>query len=150
MDDVVIRIAGAAHVDETKQLADANRQVFSFITRAAFEDASRERALLIALVNGHVVGFVRYHHRVRDTLTTLYDICVDESLRGRGIGSRMIRHLKDDCRMRGRTAIGLKCPAGSRANEFYAAHGFSLVTTLPGTRRPINLWRCDLTSEVEA
>lgn len=129
---------------------DANRAVFSFVTRAAFEDALREQSLLVALVKSQVAGFVRYHHRQRDTRTTLYDICVEESLRGRGIGSRMIRQLKEECQTRGRTMIGLKCPVGSRANAFYADLGFFLFATLPGKRRPINEWHCVLTREGRA
>jgi len=134
---VVVHTADAAHIEGAKRLADANREVFSFLTRAAFEEAWRERALLVALMEGRVVGFVRYHHRRRDTHTTLYDICVDEPLRGRGVGSRMFHCLKDECRTLGRTVIGLKCPAGARANAFYVRQRFSLVATLPGKGRPL-------------
>lgn len=147
---MVVCTANTGHIEGAKRLVDANREIFSFITQAAFRDAWFERSLLVALVDGRVAGFVRYHHRQRDARTTLYDICVDDPLRGQGIGSKMIDQLKEECRARERSMIGLKCPAGLRANAFYAEQGFSLVATLPGKRQPINVWRFVLASETEA
>src|SRR5947209_15672985 len=77
------------HIEGAKILADANRHIFGFITRGAFQDAFQAGTLIVATRGSEVVGFIRYHHRKRDLQTTLYDICVSESERGRGIGKQM-------------------------------------------------------------
>src|SRR5712691_12055398 len=85
------------HIEGAKILADANRHIFGFITRGAFQDAFQAGTLIVATRSNEVVGFIRYHHRKRDQQTTLYDICVAESERGQGIGRQMIALLIDCC-----------------------------------------------------
>lgn len=132
------------HIEGAKILADANRHIFGFITRGAFQDAFQAGTLIVATRNNGVVGFIRYHHRKRDLQTTLYDICVVESERGRGIGKQMIASLIDCCRNSNRAAILLKCPSHLAANAFYEKNGFSRVDTIMGKRQKLNIWRFDL------
>ncbi len=132
------------HIEGVKILADANRHIFGFITRGAFQDAFQAGTLIVATRGSLVVGFIRYHHRKRDLQTTLYDICVSESERGRGIGKQMIALLIDCCRDSNRATILLKCPAHLAANGFYERNGFCFVDTIMGKRQKLNVWRLDL------
>lgn len=142
--EVLICDAETAHVEGAKRLADMNRHIFSFIRRAAFLDACNEGALIVALMNDEVVGFVRYHHRKLDQQTTLYDICVAESLRGKGIGGKMMTFMLDHCRTLKRQTVLLKCPSHLDANHFYRLVGFTCIDTVPGKRQNINIWRLNI------
>ena len=142
--EILICDAEPAHIDGAKRLADMNRHIFSFIRRAAFLDACSEGALIIALMNDEVVGFVRYHHRKLDQQTTLYDICVAESLRGMGIGGKMMAFMLDHCRTLKRQTVVLKCPSHLAANHFYRLVGFTCIDTVPGKRQNINIWRLNI------
>ena len=137
--------AHQSHIEGTKILADANRHIFGFITRGAFQDACQAGTLIVATHGKEVVGFIRYHHRKRDQQTTLYDICVSESEQGRGIGKQMIAFLIDRCRSSNRATILLKCPSHLAANAFYERNGFYCVDTIVGKRQTLNIWLLDLT-----
>lgn len=141
-----IRICDAdvGHVDGAKRLADAHRDIFSFITRGAFCEAQREGMLIVALMDDDVVGFVRYRHRRRDLQTTLYDICVAEFMRRSGIGRVMMKTLFERSSALGRESVVLKCPTYLEANGFYGRLGFLRVDTLAGKRHAINVWKYEL------
>lgn len=148
-EDVNACFALPEHIKGIKILADANRHIFGFVTRAAFNDALQSRTLIVATRGDLVVGFLRYHHRKRDLQTTLYDICVSETERGQNVGQRMLRLLIHDCCNLNRTEIFLKCPSHLEANAFYEKNGFCHISTLEGKRRNLNVWRLDLTGRGE-
>src|SRR5258708_38952668 len=132
------------HIEGAKSLADANRHIFGFITRGAFYDAFQAGTLIVALQNEKVVGFLSYHHRKRDLQTTLYDICVAESERGKNLGKKMLQMLIEQSRQSHRALILLKCPAHLAANVFYEKNGFRHIDTIAGKRQKLNVWRFDL------
>lgn len=136
--------ADCGHLEGIKRLADANRHIFSFITRGAFLEAIQAGTLIVALKDNQVVGFLRYHHRKRDQQTTLYDICVIESERGKNLGQRMITTLIGRCRYVNRATILLRCPSPLRANSFYKKNGFRCIDTVAGKHHDLNIWRLDL------
>lgn len=141
---ILICDAEDAHVDGAKRLADRHRDIFSFIARGAFWEARREGTLIVALMDDDVVGFIRYRHRRRDLQTTLYDICVAESLRLSGVGRVMIKSLFERCLALGRESVVLKCPVYLEANDFYDRLGFLQVGTVAGKRHAINIWKYEL------
>ena len=156
-DDIISRIpqeassvcvARQVHMEEIKSLADSHRHIFGFITRGAFYDAFQAGTLIVALQNEKVVGFLRYHHRKRDLQTTLYDICVAESERGKNLGKKMLQLLIEHCRQSHRALILLKCPAHLAANVFYEKNGFHHIDTIAGKRQKLNVWRFDLINGV--
>ncbi len=144
-EDFTICFACHEHIEGIKTLADANRHIFGFVTRAAFHDAIQTRTLIVATRGDLVVGFLRYHHRKRDHQTTLYDICVSELERGKNVGQRMLHTLIDDCRNLNRIEILLKCPSYLEANAFYEKNGFCRIDVVDGKRQRLNVWRLDLT-----
>lgn len=141
---LLISQAEAEHIKGAKALADANRSIFAFITRQAFEDAHAQKGLLVARIEAQVVGFVRYYHRKTDQQTTLYDICVAEDWRSQGVGEQLLAALIADCIEQAREFILLKCPAQLAANQFYARKGFTLISTQPGKHHELNVWRLGL------
>lgn len=132
------------HISRAKTLADANRAIFAFINRQAFEDAYTHKGLLVALMEEQVIGFVRYYHRKTDKQTTLYDICVAEEWRNHGIGKQLLIALISDCLAQNREFILLKCPTRLPANQFYLRQGFTLLNTQQGKHHDLNVWQLSL------
>jgi GNAT superfamily N-acetyltransferase len=125
-----------------KLLSDRHRSEVGFHPYQSFADSQRRGELLLADLGGTVVGYVRYHHR-EDHRTTLYEIVVESSRRGQGIGRRLVLALADEAREVGSRCIRLLCPVDLPANEFYGAMGFVRASqrSLPGKHRPLNEWR---------
>jgi GNAT superfamily N-acetyltransferase len=145
-EDFSIGFARPEHIAQIKGLVDANRHVFGFVVRSVFYDALETKTLIVAERGEKVIGFIRYHHRKRDLQTTLYDICVAKSERGKNIGQGMMAVLIEDCRNFKRTTILLKCPSHLEANTFYEKNGFCCIDSVIGKRQKLNVWRLDLTS----
>lgn len=98
---------------------------------------SNERGELV-LVSG---GMCNYHLR-RDGQLTIREIIVQHDRQGQGIGTSLLTHLEG---AQGATSIFAKCPAGLRANDWYAKHGF-VMEGWEKTRagKILNLWRKSL------
>ena len=151
-DEMIYSIQNAQthHMESAKKLADVNRTIFGFIPRGAFVDSYNERELLVIIrqdkdeKDEEVIGFLRYHHRIRDLQTTLYDICVAEKWRGKRFGQALLSELIQDCQTRKRELIVLKCPTSLPANTFYANQGFKLVGTINGKRQNLNVWQFNI------
>ncbi len=126
-----------------KEIADRHRVDFGFIPRVAFYEAVDKGWLLVAKVDGVVVGFVRFRHR-RDKTTTLYEIAVANHIKRQGIGRALIYRLIEHARQHNQLDIKLKCPVNLPANHFYSALGFELVRVEKGKRRELNVWRLQL------
>jgi ribosomal protein S18 acetylase RimI-like enzyme len=141
---VSVRGAEQGDIRVCKTIADSHREALGFLVAAAFTDAMRRGQLFVAEQAGHVVGFVRFNHRVRGQETALYDICVDASAQHRGVGRLLVQELSESCRLHGRLTIALRCPESLPANGFYAHLGFQRIAIEPGRRRPLVLWRLTL------
>ena len=65
----------------------------------ASEDRDPRNRHLVLLMGGVVVGYGRLTMRGRDA--EISHLCVDSSLRGRGMGTEIVRHLLDRARVEG-------------------------------------------------
>lgn len=141
MDDrISIRRAGIQDIGAIKQLTDSNRATLGFVFRPALMAGIQRGWILIAERDcGELLGFVHYRHR-RDVQTTLYEICVVQSLRRQGIGRSLVETLARESAQLGKTSIQLKAPVGIPANAFYQKLGFELNRTESGKKRPLNIW----------
>jgi ribosomal protein S18 acetylase RimI-like enzyme len=139
---VVIRFAHDTDVPACKRIADAHRGDLGFLPRAVFVEAAKRKRLLVAETGEkHVVGFVRFNHRVRGPETALYDICVDRDHHRMGIGAALVSSLVAECRLLGRSSIMLRCPEGAAASAFYDRLGFLQSGLESGRQRRIVVWR---------
>lgn len=141
---MIIRKGNSNDITLCKRLADANREALGFVMRAKFEDAAKAGFLLVAETDQNIVGFVIYRHRQQDKQTTLYDLCVAESWRRRGIARSLLMTLKAEASQRQRTCIKLKCPVGLEANDFYERVGFAQIGIQTGKKRNLNIWQLSL------
>lgn len=127
----MVRLAKQNDIDQIKKVAAQYTHELGFILRPALEEAVKRGELLY---DPHTGSFCHYHTR-RDDVTVIYEICVPEAARGRGIGRQMVDMLP--------TPIQLKCPVDNPSNEFYKKLGFLLFSVEPGKRRELNLWRLE-------
>lgn len=140
---VEIRPAKTTDIEAIKTIADAHRHELGFLRRPSLLASIDRQEIFVAAENGHIVGFVEYHHR-RDEQTTLYNIAVQPDYRNQGIGQQLVEALKKDGLAHQKTFIYLKCPEDLSSNRFYRQLQFQLIETLPGKTRPLNIWQLDL------
>lgn len=138
-----VRLFSDRLVDEIDSLIRSCRGVFGYISKAAICKSLGEQELFLFYRDGHVAGFIRFHHR-RDGQTTVYEIAVLESYRGVGIGRWLLSKLLVDCEARGQHKIVAKCPADLPSNDWWRWMGFTCVGTIEG-KRDINIWEKKLT-----
>ena len=101
---------------------------------ARFLDCIRQRQLYVAKLNGIVVGFVllkireyNYPGQVRRTVMVIDEICVEKSLRGHGIGTRLMEEVHALARAFGCTDLQLGVyPQNDDAVGFYQKCGFTI------------------------
>jgi hypothetical protein len=93
-----------------------------------------------------VVGAALTNHCVRKPQTTLYELAVLPEHRREGIGRLLVGRLAADSP---HDKIVAKCPVGLPANEFYADTGWTHVETEDGKNRDLNVWRYDITRDVD-
>lgn len=139
----------STHLPSIKMIADGLRHEFGFLPRVIFEASLNSDELIVAIDNGQVVGFCRFHLR-RDGICTIYEIAVLANSRRRGIGTKLIDHVATACRRKKMGRLRLKCPVGSAANKFYAAHGFVGPERCVGRRRLLNSWTFPLKATGDA
>lgn len=96
------------------------------IYQALDEAASRGELILVQ------DGLLRYHLR-KDGVVTVREVLVLPFRRRTGLGGRLVAEVR---RRHPSAPLVARCPAGSEANKFWAALGF---TCYPG--EAVNLWR---------
>lgn len=125
---------------QIKGIVDVNRRELGFIRRSMLTEQHRHGWLMVAKTGSEVIGFVSYRHRT-DGQTTLYEICVKQMYRRKGVGTALIAALCDEARRIGKERIILRCPEDLvAATRFYKRYGFVLKNTEEGKRRPLNVW----------
>lgn len=132
----MIRTATPDDIPAIKRIADANRRELGFVMRPALEESQARGELLVSEVDSTLVGFVNYRtlSRVRVGWRSVYEICVSQDHRGKGIGGALLDAVPRPLR--------LKCPIDLPSNAFYQAYGLINVwTEQPDDKRPLNIWQ---------
>lgn len=92
--------------------------------------------LLIAIADGHVVGFALSRGVIDEEELLL--IGVSKSVRRKSIGRQLIAQLKTYCAKLNRSIIFLEVREGNNAISFYSNMGFDAVGIRPGYYRSTN------------
>jgi ribosomal protein S18 acetylase RimI-like enzyme len=140
MMDVMVRFAAVDDVPAVKAIADRHRHELGFVPAAALVEAAQERRLLVAVLDGKVIGFVHFRC-CRDGHATIYEIAVLPEHRQRGVGRALVGAVVQEAVLRGCVVLQLKCPIDLSANEFYRRAGFTEAGIEEGKRRPLRLWQ---------
>lgn len=138
--DTVIRRAVQSDLEAIKAIADAERDALGFITRSTVREAIKQGHMIVATIDGEVVGFQHYYHRKQDLQTRLYHKAVDPEWRMQGIGTALVDAVVNEARALDRRRLLLKCPVELSSNKFHERYGFTLIGQEPGRKRRLNIW----------
>ena len=127
----MVRLATLQDIDAIKKIADKHTKEIGFVLRPALSEHCNKKTLLIYETDGEVVGFCNYHHR-RDDINVIYEICVLDNYRNKGIAKQLIDNVPKPIR--------LKCPVDNESNKFYIHIGARLVETVSGKKRDLNVY----------
>lgn len=128
----MVRLATLDDIVAIKKIADKHTREIGFVLKPALEEHCRKETLLVSETDGEVSGFCNYHHR-RDGVNVIYEICVSDNFRHRGIAKEMIDKIP--------RPIQLKCPVDNESNNFYVHIGAKLLETVSGKKRALNVYR---------
>ena len=123
-DDRLLAALDAASWPEAVQVSPPQPEDEPF-----FNERREPRDVLVAVLNGEIVGYVRLGRHMRipanDHVLHVDALVVSPRARGRGIGARLVAAAIDETRMRGVAKLGLRALSNNPgALRLYAAHGF--------------------------
>lgn len=134
-DYVYVRRATADDVAACAAIAGKLRHELGFVRTNGLIDSAAKGRLYVADDGGLIVGFVEFNRPTRGEnvgYSVVYHLAVHPEHRRRDIGRRLLYSVPHPVR--------LKCPVDLAANDFYRAVGFTLVRTVSGKRRDLNIW----------
>jgi len=106
----------------------------TYFTKIAGEVARGEAALLVARVDGRIVGTVQLGLALPPNQPHRADVrklLVHRRARGRGIGLALMTAAEDAARARGRTVLVLDTALGDNAERLYTRAGWTRVGVIP-------------------
>jgi len=106
---------------------------------------------LVAIDEGHVVGYAIAQHLQGNDVADIQNIAVVESHRGRGIGAALLDALVAWAIDRGTSAIMLEVrDDNSVAQSLYVSRGFAVIATRPKYYQPAGVDALVMRKEVSA
>lgn len=119
-------------VGEVVNIADRNREELGFLPRSAYFEMAENGKLWIAVSKdtSDIVGFLLFGGRRPNLkVTQLY---VEQRSRSNGIGSTLIRNLKDFALEQNWSTLSARVASDLDANTFWAKHGLVVSRTVAG------------------
>ena len=108
-----------------------NSAVYSqeFLCPLGITAAIRRKQMIVATVNGQVVGAFRFYRKKTQNSISLYQFAINEEYRGQGFLKKMLETIND-------SPIISLCPKDSNLNNYYAKSGWYLQEQNEG----FNVW----------
>ncbi|MGE7930837.1 N-acetyltransferase family protein [Lysinibacillus xylanilyticus] len=121
-----IALANPAHISEVvsffnENLERNNSAVYSeeFLCPLGVKAAIRRKQMIVATVEGQVVGAFRFYRKKTQNKISLYQFAISEVYRGQGLLKKMFKMIND-------LPIVALCPTDSDFNEYYYKTGWNL------------------------
>jgi len=121
-----IAFAKPAHISEVvsffnENLERNNSAVYSeeFLCPLGVKAAIRRKQIIVATVEGQVVGAFRFYRKKTQNKISLYQFAISEVYRGQGLLKKMFKTIND-------LPIVALCPTDSDFNEYYYKTGWNL------------------------
>ncbi|MGE7690027.1 N-acetyltransferase family protein [Lysinibacillus sp. NPDC097214] len=121
-----IALANPAHISEVvsffnENLERNNSAVYSeeFLCPLGVKAAIRRNQMIVATVEGQVVGAFRFYRKKTQNKISLYQFAISEIYRGQGLLKKMFKTIND-------LPIVALCPTDSDFNEYYYKTGWNL------------------------
>lgn len=132
--DAINVLAAQIHRMHVQWRPDIYETVDEMWPQERFDEAVAQRQLFAAKIDGQIVGYVLVKIRdyargglVRRRVLLIDEICVDESLRNRGIGTEMMIEVRAISKAFGCTDMQLGVyPQNNEALAFYQKCGFRI------------------------
>lgn len=122
-----IRVATKADHEAIMKIAKQSKCTRDFGSHMFSSDASYEKGWIVVAVDdllGVLLGFYCVRHKVREPVTSLYFIGVENKLHSSGVGQKLMQDLYEKCR----PTIRLNCLKDNlQATRFYERLGFKIV-----------------------
>ena len=98
-----------------------NSAIYSpeFLCPHGIKAAIRRKQMIVATVNGQVVGAFRFYRKKTQNNISLYQFAVSEIYRGQGLLKKMLETIND-------LPIISLCPTNSNLNNYYVKSGWYL------------------------
>ena len=131
----------ADYVSEVSAIADKNKESFGFLSNSAYEQMASKGQLWIAVNDKkELKGYLMFG----GTMPTLkvFQAYACKSVRGHGVGKKLIDALKNYASDKGYHSIVAKVASDLPANNFWEKVGFSIFSQVKGgatTKRIINI-----------
>ena len=125
-------VAGGASVSFMPPFGHA--AAAAFFAKIAAEVARGEAALVVARIEGRIVGTVQLGLALPPNQPHRADVrklLVHRTARGRGIGAALMTAAEDAARARGRTVLVLDTALGGAAERLYTRAGWTRVGVIP-------------------
>jgi ribosomal protein S18 acetylase RimI-like enzyme len=121
------------------RLRRADDRALGFLSRAALAEKVRLGHVRLAVADGRVVGYL-LHGSMRRPEVRVFQLAIDPSCRGRGIGRRLVADLVRRSAAAGARGISLRCREELPANQFWHRAGFELHDLEPARRGALFVW----------
>lgn len=121
-----IALANPTHISEVVTFFDenldrTNSAVYSeeFLCPLGIKAAIRRQQMIVATVEGQVVGAFRFYRKKTQNKISLYQFAISGVYRGQGLLNKMLKTIND-------VPIAALCPTHSDFNEYYHKSGWNL------------------------
>lgn len=121
-----IALADITHIPEVvsffkKNLNGNNSDVYSeeFLCPLGIKAAIRRKQMIVATVDGQVVGAFRFYRKKTSNNISLYQFAISEIYRGKGLLKKMLKTIND-------LPIVALCPTDSEFNQYFYKTGWKL------------------------
>lgn len=131
-----IALANPTHISEVVSFFNGNLDrnnsaVYSdeFLCPLGIKAAIRRKQMIVATVEGQVVGAFRFYRKKTQNKISLYQFAISESYRGQGLLKMMLKTIND-------LPIISLCPTDCYLNDYYYKSGWDLQEQ----KEEFNVW----------
>jgi N-acetylglutamate synthase-like GNAT family acetyltransferase len=121
-----IALANTTHLSEVvtffnENLERNNSAVYSeeFLCPLGIKAAIRRKQMIVAIVDGQVIGAFRFYRKKTSNSISLYQFAINDVYRGQGLLKKMLKTIND-------LPILALCPLESEFNEYFYKSGWHL------------------------
>lgn len=119
------------HLDAIVKIWGLNRATLGLMPKDAFKDCIGKKWILVAEVDGQVVGYLQFRYTFKNQTLSIVHLCIDISSRGQGIADLLLDKLVEDFKSKA-SGIKLSCRSDyKQAIAFWTRYNFQPKSKLP-------------------
>ena len=134
-----IQISKYEDIDYIAKIASKNSQTLGFVRKTKLIISIQKQQVHVIKEDSVVVGYIHFHVR-KDDIITIYELCIDEPFRNKGLGRLLVESVVSIGKDINSSLIKLKCISNTDACDFYEHIGFEHIRTEQGKKNQINIY----------